>query len=213
MKKLLLIVSFFVFIFFCYTINMATSDTGKEQVNTYDGKLRIEYANNRIIVADDLVNRLLIGQTPEGDIKMRLSQPTYDVLTATDDQLIWDSDRNAFKIVYKGTGRVYGIDNSAGGLWTSGTADNTSHFYYNHGLGYAPSVISYGDFNYGGTIKRFPLPNGVDFNGVMGYPFLGYVQVLSTESQIQVTFITCPGVNESANFVDFTFYLVRETAN
>jgi hypothetical protein len=38
---------------------MATSDTGKEQKSTYGGRLRIEYANDRIIIVDDSDNAIL----------------------------------------------------------------------------------------------------------------------------------------------------------
>lgn len=47
--------------------------------------------------------RLLAGTYPDGSVKIKLSQDTYDVATATDDQLIWSSDFNMFKIVKTGT--------------------------------------------------------------------------------------------------------------
>lgn len=45
--------------------------------------------------------RMLFGTYPDGEVKAKLSQPSYDVLTATDAQLIWSSDFNTFKITDK----------------------------------------------------------------------------------------------------------------
>lgn len=55
--------------------------------------------------------RLLAGVYPNGDIKIKLSQATYDVTTATDEQLIWSSDFNAFKIVETDTVSIQGGNN------------------------------------------------------------------------------------------------------
>lgn len=43
--------------------------------------------------------RMLFGNYPDGNVKAKLSQLGVDVLTATDDQLIWSSDFKNFKIV------------------------------------------------------------------------------------------------------------------
>jgi len=41
---------------------MSNSDTGKEQKNTQDGKIRIEYANGRILIFDENGDcRIIIG--------------------------------------------------------------------------------------------------------------------------------------------------------
>lgn len=40
-----------------------SSETGKETGQGYEGKLRIEYANNRIVIEDDDGNvRIIIGK-------------------------------------------------------------------------------------------------------------------------------------------------------
>ena len=57
-------------------------------------------------VSDGTYPRLLAGEYPDGSIKIKLSQAGYDVNTATDDQLIWSSDFNMFKIAATGTATV-----------------------------------------------------------------------------------------------------------
>ena len=140
------------------------SDTGKEQKSTHDGLLRIEYANNQIVVvdadgnvmskfdgngllvSDSTTNRLLAGRDSAGDIKMKLSQPTFDVLTATDEQLIWSSDFDLPKISL--------IINTDVGTVGTGVGNVTQT--YTHNLGYIPMAI--GSFTYSGGITTRMLP-------------------------------------------------------
>lgn len=57
-------------------------------------------------VSDGSHPRFLGGKFPDGNIKIKLSQVGYDVSTATDDQLIWSSDFNMFKIVRTGAASI-----------------------------------------------------------------------------------------------------------
>jgi hypothetical protein len=186
---------------------MATSETGKEQKSGYDGNLQIEYANNRIIVKDGTSNRLLLGETPEGDIKIKLSQPTKDVLTATSDQLIWSSDFNMLKIVDSGTIRLN--DTIVG--------TDSVHVHYAHNLGYKPGCLLFSQNAFAGS---------------MGSPWFygrGLITIVTTGGNVNFqfpsVFITwyvtdTDLVVQADNFIDtagypvditFKYYLFRET--
>jgi hypothetical protein len=59
------------------------------------------------------------------DWGMKISKPGYDVKTCTDDQLVFSSKLNTFKIAY--------------------SASPTSSGTYSHGLSYAPAFIVAGN--------------------------------------------------------------------
>lgn len=93
----------------------------------------------------DGVRRMLFGNYPDGNVKAKLSQEGYDVLTATDDQLIWSSDFNSFKIVESGTATIPA--NAAGA--------DTQYVIVQTGLDFNPVVIAYvTELNY-----QFPIPS------------------------------------------------------
>ncbi len=79
----------------------------------------------------DNTRRLLGGQFPDGQVKIKLSQIGYDVAFATDDQLIWSSDFNMFKIV---------DDGSIPLSFTATGANGELITAYAHGLDYIPKV-------------------------------------------------------------------------
>jgi hypothetical protein len=76
--------------------------------------------------------RLVAGRFPDGNVKMKLSQDTYEVDTAEDDKLIWSSDFNSFKIVGTGVATV-------GAALAGGTNFTT----VSHNLGYVPIVLAH----------------------------------------------------------------------
>lgn len=82
---------------------MPISETGKPMSSVQNGKIRTEDGNNRIISSDDSgTDILLIGQRNDGTLGVDLSQPGVDVKSAADEQLIWSSKFNTFKIVDSG---------------------------------------------------------------------------------------------------------------
>ncbi len=75
----------------------------------------------------DGTRRLLGGTYPDGTVKIKLSQRGHDVATATDNQLIWSSDFNMFKIVSTGTFTVPALDAAGGASDTSTTVYDTGY--------------------------------------------------------------------------------------
>lgn len=186
---------------------MSTSETGKKQISSYNGSIRIEEANSRGIVSDSTNNRLLFGLDDDDNIKIKLSQSGYDVITATDDQLIWSSDFNSFKIVSVGSGSISGIDNSASALW----AVNTTTIAHN--LGYVPGIISYvtGSNTYFPTRER-TMPAPVNFSSALAFPWAEYIDAHVDETNVYIRYNVCGSNNASGRSASYKYYLLRETA-
>lgn len=76
---------------------------------------------------------------------LKIAKDGFDALTATNDQLIFNSDQNVFKIVSTG---IVQLITSTGG---------PSAVTVNHGLGYVPAPLVYMEFP-GSATSRTPLP-------------------------------------------------------
>lgn len=89
---------------------------------------QIEAESRRKVVTDeDGVDRILIGKKEDGKYAIKVSSVGYDVDTATDDQLVMNSDWNMWKIITHGnTG--FGDVARAGTL----ALDNTTYIGYEH---------------------------------------------------------------------------------
>lgn len=55
---------------------------GQKSTAVLDGKLRIEDGNNRMLLHDGTVNRLIIGKAPNGEYLIAISAVGIDVVEA-----------------------------------------------------------------------------------------------------------------------------------
>lgn len=86
---------------------MQNMERGKDIGAVLNGKLRIEWDNNRIIfVGDEGVRRMLIGPRADGVLAAELSAEGVDVLEADDTELIWSSRFKSFTIAQEDTIQV-----------------------------------------------------------------------------------------------------------
>lgn len=108
---------------------------------------QIESENRTKIIKDENGNeRIILGRYSNGKYGMKVSPAGINVQDATDDELIFNSDNNIFKIVQKGT-TTLASPNSIG----SSTFVNVPFT-----LGTKPIVFAFVAFSAGGT--RFPMP-------------------------------------------------------
>lgn len=56
------------------------SDSGQQVNSVNNGKVRMENGNNRMILFDGTVNRLVLGELPNGQIGLVISKERIDVL-------------------------------------------------------------------------------------------------------------------------------------
>lgn len=83
---------------------------------------------------------LLIGEREDGSIGIDLAQPGIDVKTASDEDLIWSSKFNSFKIVASGRMDIELAEVSAN---ISGFDSSTVAESIDHELGYTPTVFAF----------------------------------------------------------------------
>lgn len=155
--------------------------------------------NNRerveIFKDDSGTRRVLLGKGPNGFYGLKVSQEGIDVWEASDNQLVFNSNQNVFKIVDSGTVAEA----------SSTTAGGTTVTTYTHNLGYIPVVFAY----FGGVgSEGIPMPRfSYDAGGN-----LDQVIILSAVNSTDITFTHSERTGSGGPF-SFKFYLMQETAN
>ncbi len=188
------------------------------KVSTYDdnGNLMLtqgKLADNTFgLGAYDSSNilRLLAGRYPDGSVKIKLSQPTYDVSKATDDQLIWSSDFNTFKITQSGTTSITTVPDPFPGA-TEQTVSVA------HGLSAKPMVLAWVDAPATGGFsvdaQTAQVPTAISFTGgTGGMAMLIYINVDSTNITFHIRNVSGAGLAGVGSTWVFRYYIVKETA-
>ena len=177
--------------------NATTSVNPVTDATTTSGFLKT--ANGQILGNNGTNNVGLFGFDDTGTMVVKVAKPGYDANSATNDQLIFNSAQNTFKIALTDTV-----------VLTRDASDSFNGVSYQHNLGFKPVCIAFID--YGGI--TLPMPK-LYFNGTSG--------ILDEQVQIQdistsvITFdATAPtGGSRYASAQTYTirFYLLQETAN
>lgn len=183
-------------------------NSGGKKTDSYNGKLDFDQSRGRILGRDEnFVPRLLVLANGL-QFNMRVSREGVNVLTATDEDLIFNSDNNLFKIVDSG---YIDVNKPANATDAGDTVL--------HNLGYAPLVIAYCvpfyGTGFGTSIIQVPyyrvILSGTDIGKVDLY---FYVNVNSTNVNFTVTTPNFgPSNLYTADFeTRFYYYIIQETA-
>ena len=105
---------------------------GNNQVSSLDGGVRLDEGNGRFVVSNGQNNLGIFGPDSTGKTVVKIAKEGFDADTATDDQLIFNSEQNVFKIVKK-ISKSFSISAGANGGTGSITID--------HNLGYVPLIF------------------------------------------------------------------------
>lgn len=179
-------------------------DSGSVKAHATDGiayrsvdglrKARVISRDDQIIVHDGSYNKALFGRDGSGNYVVKVAKNGFDVLTASDGDLIFNSANNLFKIVY--TSPTVSIP-------SSGTA--TSTVTVAHGLSYTPTILAFASV---ASVYQ-PTP-AIDVNTTTG-AVLSKVEAYVDATNVTIK-ATYPGSTvPSGNSVKY--YLMRETAN
>lgn len=199
------------------------SGTSRGTQNLGGTNIRSEPQNTRIVVDDNTTNRVTLGKIGTGvdDWGMKVSKAGVNVDTATNDQLIFNSSQNIFKIAKKIVTTIPAF--SIAGGPGSYSARNVAH-----GLGFAPItqayaaglLLTYNGVSYIPTASSYiPLPL---VNVSIYYSFIavsGTYYPLDIVFGVDATnvylFATYTGVAAATSIVDIpvTCYLLQETAS
>ena len=118
-------------------------------ISKNDGTTETRYDTNG-------VPRIFTGSDPStGGFIMKISEPNIDVLTATNDQLIFNSDQNVFKIVKEITGGWPEVFVTGPGV--DGFVFNSGTTVVAHGLTGVPAFLAFADFKGDGSRTNLPI--------------------------------------------------------
>lgn len=117
---------------------MSIASSGQQATDSLNGKLTFEQDKNRIVGRDEnnLIRMLILANG--SDFVMKVSKEGFDALTASNEDLIFNSSQNIFKIVDSDTVTApVATATMTASTMAYGSATTTIP----HGLSYAPNVI------------------------------------------------------------------------
>jgi len=146
------------------------------------------------------VPRIFTGSNPsDGEFVMKISKPNIDVLTATDDKLIFNSNQNVFKIIKTDTVTITHPINTA---TTTLSVPNT--------LGFIPMFLAYATVDGGLSYDQLPLSS---VNSVAGSLTINRLIDMGIDIN-NLYFQIKTGSNNIAPYTaNIKYYLLQETAN
>lgn len=192
-------------------------DTGT-LVNAINNNFRQVEAENRtkVVRDEDGNNRVILGRYPDGRYGLKVAERGKDVLEASEDELIFDSSNNLFKIVKSGTIALTmpTVNNGAQSSFVEGMAT--------HDLGYSPLVIAF--MTYSSPQSPNTIITRMFGSGVVGARSvsttavtIGYLSDETVEANTQdVRFrwrvANATGVPQAPINASIKYYLLTETA-
>lgn len=117
---------------------MSIASSGQQATDSLNGKLTFEQDKNRIVGRDEnnLIRMLILANG--SDFVMKVSKEGFDALTASNEDLIFNSNQNIFKIADSDTVTApVATATMTASTMAYGSATTTIP----HGLPYAPNVI------------------------------------------------------------------------
>lgn len=143
--------------------------------------------------------RVLLGKQGDGSYGLKVSQPTFDVYTAADDDLIFNSSNNVPKIVVSDTATIDATSSTAGSAITETVP---------HNLGYVPAFWAY--FSAGGFYYQIPNATGWGASGGV-MTFTNWLFASVDANNIYLTFI--PSSTGNLGTFPIKYYLLQESAS
>lgn len=164
---------------------------------------------------DTGTRRVLMGRGPSGFYGMKVSQEGNDVYDATDDQLVFNSDNNIFKIVQ--TGEITVTPPFTGSPPNTQSGTHTTSLA--HGLSFTPAYIAYVTIPStaglsGGDLSQTPLIYPDDTGGASRGTIFVMCDLVVDSTNITAKVYQRNNIDYSPadpNFV-FKYYLLQETA-
>lgn len=168
--------------------------------------------NQRIVVNDNTNNRVAFGRIGTGvnDWGLKVSKPGYDVGNATNDQLIFNSSQNVFKIVQTGSVTIPSCT-----VTTAATSygSNAAAASITHNLGYVPILLAF--INDGGSGNYILLPDQLFAQGASQFAlawYRGFSTTTTASFEIDMlAYNYVAGYTVSSQSVKY--YLLQESAS
>lgn len=164
----------------------------------------------------DGVPQIILGRYPDGTYGLKISRDGVDVLTASDDDLIFNSANNLFKIVDSGEVPL------TMPTVVNGTSQSVSDSAP-HTLGYSPLVVAFISYPSpgvpGSTYTRMfgsgtTQARSVSVSAVtIGYVSDEAVEATTTDVNFRWTVSNATGVTQAPIVATVKYYLLTETAS
>jgi len=187
------------------------SQSGTPQKNTLSGGLTLDQGNNQLLGTDESNLARLLIQANSSGFNMKVSQDGADVRTADDVDLVFNSDRNLFKIIDRFDVTVASVTTTAGNSnGTSATIDLSS---YDQSVVILPIArkASYPSFIWQGTQG---VSTAVASGGIAGWQVLNDYSTTFTglgTMQLTRTLINASGSSVTDPAYNVTVYVLQET--
>jgi hypothetical protein len=168
-------------------------------------------SQTKVFKDENGVNRIIMGRYPDGTYGIKASPEGVDVVTAAENQLVFNSNRNMFKI-YETDVVPYSYSFPLHGASSNGV--DLESFSIPHDLGYPPVFVVYFDIS---TYKA-PVPHtGINAFAANANAIFT-VDAISNDTEILITVGqawwtgaggSIPALSSSG---DFRYYILQETA-
>jgi hypothetical protein len=188
----------------------------QKQLNEW-GRLISNEDRTKLTKDDSGQERLLIGYQQggfsNGSVGIKLSQTGVPVLSATNDQLIFSSDFNLFKIVASGTITAPDVTTAADGTNTNSGGATTS---IAHGLNFTPLIIAFVEVS-STQYTLMPYSETVSASSPSGGIISSFYRATTSSTNISI-FHYVVSYSSGIGAGTYTgarikYYLLRETAN
>lgn len=191
---------------------MAQGTNGVQNTNDLDEVDGLQFRERQIVAVQDGENKAALGfYGAANKFGLKVADDGVDVLTATDDQLVFNSEQNTFKIVGSGTVTVGSFTVTfAGNDWKTGSATTVT---IPHGLSYVPAIKAY--INNASSYYPIPLSLTSVVTGVGGgfvvEQFRVYVD--STNIYFMHDGYGFNAITTNYSSATIKYYLLQETAD
>lgn len=202
------------------SLNSNDGTSERKAHNTYGNTLRragsavkqfMRFAQGVIEAFDANNDRsFFMGYEPEISERpvIRISKEGFDAKTTSNENLIFNSEQNVFKIAKSGTATLAALTiNTGGASWGASAGSNA--LVIPHGLGYVPAILAYWDT--GGEYSSLPVTRNIQASGssFLMYSILAFVDATNITLSSELTGYN---VNTSFGSVNIKYYLLQESA-
>jgi len=160
----------------------------------------------KIFKDDAGTRRVLLGKGADGFYGLKVSPEGTDVYSATDDELIFNSSQDVFKIVQ--TGSFNFSDTASGNNYT-----NT--YTVAHSLGFPPLVFASGNISFNGSSSRLAILPWIQLGSTSAATGVDIVSAMVSSSSFdnQIDFRIDIGANAQTLSGTIKYYILQESAS
>lgn len=189
---------------------MAQGTGSVQNTNDVDEVDGLQFRERQIVAVQDGENKAAFGfYGAANKFGLKVAKDGYDVLTAADSELVFNSEQNVFKIVQTGTASMPALSTGIPGAGNFLSAYGSK--VISHNLGYKPAILAYLSFD---NTYYQALPYNIHA-GTGGSAYWLTVNVLTTDSTVFFEqYITAYGPAGSGwGTYTVKYYLLQETAD